>query len=156
MARKPGRPSDYTLKLTDKICERLADGESLRSICSSDGMPRQTTVFRWLAAHAEFRERYARAREAQADALFDECLEIADDARNDWMVKNGKDSVGWELNGEHVQRSKLRIDARRWMAAKLQPKRYGDKVEVEQTGTLTIVTKEQRDAAVAAATRADA
>ena len=93
-------------------------------------MPHQATVFRWLQAHEAFRERYTRAREAQADALFDELLTIADDGRNDWMAIHGDDGevVGYKENGEALRRSALRIDARKWMASKLQPKKYGDKI----------------------------
>lgn len=89
---------------------------------------------RWLAKdeYASFRQQYARAREAQADALFDEMLDIADDGSNDWMERKRDDgSTDEVLNHEHIQRSRLRIDARKWMAGKLRPKVYGDKAEVE-------------------------
>lgn len=129
-----GRPSDYTQETADTICERLANGESLRKICQSEEMPSQSMVFRWLAAHASFREQYAHAREAQADAIFDESLDIADDGSNDWMERNDPENPGWQANGEHLQRSKLRIDTRKWMAGKLRPKVYGDKVINEHSG----------------------
>lgn len=131
-----GRPSDFSQETADKICERLADGESLRKICDSEDMPNKATVFRWLAAHSEFRDQYAHAREAQADALFDEAIDIADDARNDWMVRHGQDGedLGWKENGEHISRSRLRIDTRKWMVGKLDAKKYGDKQAVEHTG----------------------
>jgi len=131
-----GRPSTYSEATTDIICERIASGESLLAICRDEGMPGQSTVFQWLSRHKEFAEKYARARETQADAIFDEILDIADDARNDWMEKQGPDGqgVGWQLNGDHVQRSRLRIDARKWMAGKLRPKVYGDKVQQEISG----------------------
>jgi hypothetical protein len=93
-------------------------------------MPACSTVFKWLAENPEFSEQYTRAREAQADALFDDVLSIADDARNDWMKSRGEDDAGWVANGEHIQRSKLRIDARKWMAGKLKPKKYGEKLEL--------------------------
>lgn len=127
-----GRPSDYNEQTVSIICLRLAEGESLNEICRSDDMPAKGTVFRWLAQHPEFQDRYARAREVQADAIFEEILEIADDGQNDWMERNGKDDAdaGWVLNGEHLQRSRLRIDARKWVAGKLRPKVYGDKVVV--------------------------
>jgi hypothetical protein len=90
-------------------------------------MPDKATVFRWLAQNEGFRDQYARAREAQADALFDEMLDIADDGSNDWMERKREDGSTEEvLNHEHIQRSKLRIDARKWMAGKLRPKVYGD------------------------------
>lgn len=126
------RPSiRYSDEVAERICEALADGRSLASICEDDDMPRQATVFRWLAdeRYSAFRESYVRAREAQADKIFDEILDIADDARNDWMERRREDgSVDEVLNHEHVQRSRLRIDARKWMAGKLRPKVYGDKL----------------------------
>lgn len=124
----------FSQKTADAICERIADGESLRTICGDEGMPNKATVFRWLAANDAFRDQYARAREAQADTLFDDILEIADDARNDWMERNGDDDSGWQVNGEHIQRSRLRMDARKWMAGKLRPKVYGDKSVIEGPG----------------------
>lgn len=130
-----GRPSEFTQEIADVICERIASGVSLRSIVEADDMPAASTVFKWLSERETFSEQYARAREAQADALFDEMLDIADDARNDWMVSRGEDeNEAWRLNGEHIQRSKLRLEARKWMASKLQPKKYGDKVTNEHTG----------------------
>jgi hypothetical protein len=126
---------EFSQEIADTICERIANGESLRSICANEDMPSQVSVFRWLAAREEFCKQYALAREAQADALFDEMLDIADDGRNDWMATKDDDGEsGWRANGEHIQRSKLRLDARKWMASKLQPKKYGDKIVNEHTG----------------------
>lgn len=126
---------EFSQEIADTICERIANGESLRSICANEDMPSQVSVFRWLAARDEFSKQYALAREAQADALFDEMLDIADDGRNDWMATKDDDGEsGWRANGEHIQRSKLRLDARKWMASKLQPKKYGDKITQELTG----------------------
>lgn len=130
-----GRPSDFTQELADIICERIADGESLRSICAEEGMPAKSSVFKWLGLHSAFADQYARARETQADALFDEILEISDNGRNDWMERQDDNGgSGWQLNGEHLQRSRLRVDARKWMAGKLRPKKYGEKVTQEHTG----------------------
>ena len=124
--------TSFNQDIGDAICERLVCGESLRTICADPAMPDKATVFRWLAANEEFRDQYARAREAQADVIFDEILDIADDASNDWMerIDEAGKNVGWQLNGDHVQRSRLRIDARKWMAGKLRPKKYGDKLEL--------------------------
>lgn len=129
-------PSEFSKAKADAICERIADGESLRKICQDDDMPNKATVFRWLIANPSFSDQYARAREAQADALFDDSIDIADDARNDWMARygiddDGKPLAGWQANGEHIQRSRLRIDTRRWMAGKLKPKVYGEKSTVD-------------------------
>lgn len=114
-----GRTSEYTQETADSICEQIADGRSLRSICADVGMPDKATVFRWLAAHETFRDQYARARESQADSLFDDILEIADTA-------------------EDAQLARLRVDARKWMAGKLKPKVYGDKIGLDHSGSITV------------------
>ena len=77
----------FSQEMADTICERIANGESLRSICDPDDMPAASTVCLWLSKNPRFAEQYARAREAQADTIFDEILDIADDARNDWMAR---------------------------------------------------------------------
>lgn len=125
-----GRPSEYTQEMADKICARIADGESLRAICRDDGMPQIRSVMRWLAAHPEFSQQYARAREEQADKIFDELLEIADDSRNDWIEKE----QGSVVDHEHVSRSKLRVDTRKWMLARMAPKKYGDATNIKLSG----------------------
>ena len=131
--------AEFSQELFDRICERIADGESLRTICSEADMPNKATVFRWMGSDETLSDQYARAREAQADAIFDEILDIADDARNDWMARDGEDDKGgYGLNGEHIQRSKVRIEARKWMAGKLKPKVYGDKIDHNVGGGLTI------------------
>ncbi|WP_420359997.1 terminase small subunit protein [Agrobacterium pusense] len=120
----------YTEEIGDAICERIALGESVRSICDDEAMPSMSTVFKWLRDNEAFSQQYARAREVQADALFDDIIDIADDGRNDWMEKRNADgeSIGWQENGEALRRSQLRIDARKWMAGKLRPKKYGEKL----------------------------
>lgn len=133
-----GRPSDYTPELTALICSRIADGESVRSICRDEAMPDKATLYRWLQAHEAFRDLYARAKEDSADALADDILEISDDARNDWMARHGEDDAGWQANGEHIQRSRLRVDSRKWIASKLKPKKYGEKIEQTHTGSMSI------------------
>jgi hypothetical protein len=120
-----GRRSEFSQDIADSICDRLANGESLRKICLSDDMPAPSTVFKWLNQQPSFAEQYARARDAQADTLADEILDIADDGSNDWMA--GKDGEEAQYNGDAVARSKLRVDARKWVAAKLKPKKYGEK-----------------------------
>ena len=127
-----GRPSDYSEELADRICERIADGESVRNICLDDDMPNKATVFRWLGKHEAFRDQYARAREAQSEHLADELLDIADDGSNDWMERRNADGevIGYVVNGEAIQRSRLRADTRKWLLGKLQPKKYGDSVKI--------------------------
>lgn len=130
------RPSDYTSELAEAICLRLAEGESLRSVCRDDAMPDKATVLRWIARHPEFRDQYTQAKEQAAEALAEELFDIADDGSNDWMeqLDSEGNAVGYRLNGEHVQRSKLRIDTRKWYLSKIMPKKYGDKIQQEVTG----------------------
>ncbi len=118
------RKYDFTKEICDIICDRLIEGESLRSICRDPEMPAASTVLKWLIAHPEFALQYARAREAQAEGMVDEMLDIADDAQNDWMEKRGLQVP----DNEAIQRSKLRVDTRRWIASKMRPKKYGDAV----------------------------
>ena len=127
---------NYSPELADRICEQVASGKSMRTICEAEGMPSMAAVFKWLRTYPEFVEQYARAKEEAADAMAEDILDIADDGRNDWMEQHGEDgeSVGWKLNNEHVQRSKLRVDARKWLAAKLKPKKYGERIATELTG----------------------
>lgn len=135
---KRGRPSKYTDKLADAICARLAQGESIRTVCRGEDMPAVSTIFEWLRTKENFSEQYARAKEEAADAMAEEILDISDDGTNDWMERVNAEGeiVGWSLNGEHVQRSKLRVDSRKWLASKLKPKRYGDKQEVQHSGAV--------------------
>lgn len=136
----------YTNDKADAICERLAMGESMRSICRDESMPAMSTVFKWLRENEEFSQQYARAKEESADALFEDLLEIADDGSNDWMERNNADGSngGWAVNGEHIQRSRLRIDARKWAMSKLKPKKYGEKIQVggDTDNPLTLLVKE--------------
>jgi hypothetical protein len=125
------RPKPYDAKIGDEICNRLVDGESLRKITLDKHMPAASTVFKWLTENENFAEQYARARDAQADTLADEILDIADDGSNDWMADA---ELGERYNGDAVQRSKLRVDARKWIAAKLKPKKYGDKLDLTSGG----------------------
>ena len=135
-----GQPTIFTQETADELCAKLAMGESLRTACKADGMPCVSTVFNWFRVHPKFLEQYARAKEESADAWVEEMLDIADDGTNDWVEKNDKngDHIGWALNGEHVQRSKLRIDTRKWAASKLKPKKYGEKVTTDHTGEIKI------------------
>lgn len=130
-----GRPSAYSAGLADIVLALLAEGLSLSEICRRDDMPARSTVHQWIADNVDgFTDKYARAREAQADRFADEIVEIADDSTNDWVErKRGKDTVT-DLDYDHVQRSKLRVDARKWLMARMAPKKYGDRVAAEITG----------------------
>lgn len=114
--RKLGRPTKYSDEMVEDICEKIANGRSLRSICAEDCMPTMSTVCKWLSENKEFSEQYARAREKQADYFAEEIIEIADSA---------------EAESAAVSKAKLQIDARKWAASKLAPKKYGEKTELD-------------------------
>lgn len=129
-----GRPSIFTQELADLICERVATHTyGLARLCEMyDDMPDKHTVNQWRFKKPDFSRQYAAAKIAQAELLAEETLDIATDGRNDYMqsLSAEEQGEGWRLNGEHVQRSKLRIDTHKWLAAKLMPKIYGAKIEV--------------------------
>jgi hypothetical protein len=130
-ANKPanpvGRPSAYTEEIGMLICSLIAEGKSLVSITKREDMPSTVTVYTWLKNDEKFLNMYTRAREDQADTLADEIIAIADDSHNDDMITKGGDVVA---NTEFIARSKLRVEARKWVAAKLKPKKYGDKLDL--------------------------
>ena len=97
-------------------------------------MPSFVTVYDWINASEEWALRITRARESGADALAEECLSIADNASNDWMDNHNPDDPGYRLNGDHIQRSKLRIETRLKLLAKWAPKKYGDRTALEVAG----------------------
>ena len=120
-----GRPSDYTDKLTDIICTRLAEGESLRVICDSDGMPTRPTVYSWLFKHPEFLNKYRIARDAQADSLVDDTLPIADNCTpENWTV------------------ARLRVATRQWAASKIAPKKYGNNQIIDMSVSKATVKRD--------------
>lgn len=121
MATKPkkkGRPTTFSQPLADTICERIANGETLRAVCR-DIQLAPSTVIEWTFTNKPFSEQYAHARQKQADAWADMVVEEA-------------------FNSHDAAIGRLRVDALKWVASKLAPKRYGDKVEVEQTGTTKV------------------
>lgn len=127
-----GRPSDYSQEVADAICERLVNGESLRAICRDEGMPAISTVFRWLGRHPEFSDQYARAREEQAETLADEIVAISDEV--EVVAKADGEDVRLALDATAVARNRLRVDARKWVASKLKPKKYGERLAHEHSG----------------------
>lgn len=134
MAKKVGRPTKYTQLLADKICEQLSEGISLRTVCKAEDMPSAASVFTWLRTKAQFLEQYARAKEASSDAMAEDILDIADDGTNDWMVIHRGGHTTEVPNNEVLQRSKLRVDTRKWLMSKMKPKKYADKLDVTSGG----------------------
>lgn len=134
-----GRPSKYTQDLAIEFCDLVAEGLTVTSICERDGMPVRSTIFKWLAENKSFSDQYARAKEMQAERMADDLLNIADDGTNDYITRQSSDgSIQEVLNSEHIQRSRLRVDTRKWLMSKMLPKKYGDKVEVEHAGHIKV------------------
>lgn len=129
-----GRPTDYNEELAAHICSEVASGRSLRSICREDDMPAMSSVFLWLSRHPTFSEQYAKSQVDRATALAEEILEISDDASNDLLIQEGKGAP----NSVSVARDKLKVDTRKWLLSRMDPKRYGDKVETVHSGELEI------------------
>lgn len=140
--KAPKKPVKYSAALGELICSLLAEGQSLRKICSIDSMPRVSSVMNWLAKGAakikpfeKFLKQYAIAREAQADIYADEIVDIADDDEGDYGFKESEGGSGQSGKPivliDNVQRSRLRVDARKWVASKLKPKKYSEKIQQE-------------------------
>ena len=113
-----GRPTRYNQTIIDRICALVLDGQPIRFICSQVDMPSLATVMRWLCDYPDFAQQYSQAKEMYAQCIFDEILHIAD-----------------TCEPMDVQKAKLMIDARKYVAGKLAPKKYGDikQIELEQT-----------------------
>ena len=127
---KIGRPEIYSEKLALEFLTRVATTSfSIRTICQEKGMPSVLTIYRWLNNNETFSKQYARAKEDQADYLAEEMLDIADDGSNDYMtVKMGGKDARVE-DKELTNRSRLRVDTRKWIASKLKPKKYADRID---------------------------
>lgn len=110
-----GRPTDYTDELADAICAQISEGTSLKDICLRDDMPARSTVYVWFRKIDGFMDMYVRAREERAELFADEIVRIADEC-------------------EDPQKARVQIDARKWAAAKLNPKNYGDKIDLNHGG----------------------
>jgi hypothetical protein len=126
---KIGRPTIFKQEIADIICIMLSEGMSLRQILKADTqgkLPAQSTIYEWLIRFPLFAEQYARAREEQADTNADEILEIADEMPPEYTDKDGRTY----LDQTFIAWQKNRIEARKWTAMKLKPKKYGDKLEL--------------------------
>lgn len=124
-----GRPTLYTEDIAAEICSRLSNGESLRRICRDEHMPAEATVRSWaIDPNHPIAAQYTQARQVGFLSMADELLEISDDGSNDWMEREDPDNEGYEANGEHLQRSRLRVDTRKWLLSKMLPKVFGDKL----------------------------
>jgi hypothetical protein len=125
-----GRPTEYTDEIGETICDRIVDGESLRTICADAGMPDEATVLGWVSSHREFRDQYEIAREFPVQALLDETIEIIDDPSG-YLVErvqaNGKVAVVWDR--KQLPRCRLRMDVRMWVVDQLPPLKLEERLE---------------------------
>lgn len=147
--RSVGNQPTYTIEIAAQICVQIAEGLSLREVCRQEGMPPPSTVIGWYLNDTPrgFAEQYERARQAKVERWADEIVEIADDGSNDWMERQTRSGdVITVVNDEHIRRSQLRVESRKWLMAKLMPKRYGDKIDVT-SGNEPIVSDNTRDVA---------
>lgn len=123
----------YTIALSEQICTQLTEGVSLRSICAAPGMPSVGGFLGWVSKNPKLAEQYARARALCMDAIAEQILEIADTPM--LGVKRVTKPDGVETTeGDMTDHRKLQIDARKWLLAKLAPKKYGDKIETTLKG----------------------
>jgi hypothetical protein len=130
---------EFSQKIFDDICDRIACGESVNQICKDPNMISRETFYAAMRPDTPeakaLSDKYARAKLIQADYFAEEIIDIADDGRNDWIerenARTGEKYIA--LNSEAIERSRIRIDARKWNAAKNAPKKYGDKLQQEHT-----------------------
>lgn len=126
-----------------EICHKVANGEPLTKICEVNGMPVYSTVMKWLTEDATFSEMYARAREDQADYLADQIVAIADEPVFEPKLETEDGEDGGDAGKKarmistlDMERRRQRIESRKWVAAKLKPRAYGDKLDL--TGSLDL------------------
>ena len=143
-----GTETTYTKELADEICAEIANqARGLKWVLGEDDrFPCARTFHRWLEENEELRQTYLRARQMQAELLVDETMEIADECNRDIILIKGSDGKEREaMNGEFIQRSKIRIDMRFRLAGKLHPKKWGEKQEIEHSGGLKVVAVTPED-----------
>ena len=132
-----GRPSVYTEEMAQEICDRMTCGESIRSITGNSAhLPASSTVYLWIARDTcGFSERYVKAFNSRAVKLAEDILDIADDSSRDVVVReDGTESA----NSEFINRSRLRVDSRKWLLSKMSHTRFGDKVEKQADGSSSV------------------
>jgi hypothetical protein len=130
----------------DDILDKLSIGKSLREICSVKGMPSESLVRKWVMQDEDFGAQYARAREAGMEALADEILQIADSQEGDVFVKEDGTEI---VNHDAIQRAKLRVDTRKWIMSKIAPKKYGDRLDLNHSGSIDTMSDSAVDARLA-------
>ena len=124
-------------KIFKTICKRIMEGESLRDVLKDSDMPTRATFYKWINESEDIQNKYARATTARADYVFDQILEIADKQGADMLIIDGVEVV----NHNVIQRNRLQVDARKWIISKMNPKKYGEKVDIT-TGNKPITPQE--------------
>jgi hypothetical protein len=128
--RKKRKYTKYTPEVTQKLLAFLANGKPLKTACLEKGMPAIDIVFDWMRKYPDFKEAYILAKRESVDALVEEMLEIADDGKNDTYKEKGLIKTNWDV----VERSRLRVETRKWLIGKLAPSRFGDKLDITSDG----------------------
>ena len=151
MGRSPEWTPERKEGAIKRIIEGVASGMSVRRCLNElDDMPASSLFWgEWHFNDEDLQSKVAHAREAGVEVHLEEAVDIAEDGSNDWMEKHNKDGnfIGWQLNGEHVLRSKLRIETRLKRAAMIAPRKYGTKIDLT-TGGKEIKPLDAGDAAV--------
>ena len=124
------RPTDYNEAIADRICEEIIGGAALYKLCQREDFPSETAVYTWLSKQPAFAEKYARARELQQDREADHMVVIADETTD-------------------PNKARLQIDARKWRASKLAPKKYGDRLDLNHSGSVRTISDEQLNSRLA-------
>lgn len=124
------KPCTYTEELGKEICHKIAcTPRGIHFLCKKyEHWPKPRVIFEWLVKFPLFKEQYLLAKKLQVETLIDEILAIADDSSGDFKVNDKGNLVP---DSEHINRSRLRVDTRKWIASKLVPKLYGDKIQTE-------------------------
>ncbi len=121
---------DDKKKLVDSVCELIESGLSLRKSLKAINL-QSTTFYSFIDSDEEKRQQYARACEERAEVIADEIIEISDNSQNDTITTDDEEII---VNHENIQRSKLRVDSRKWLLGKLAPKKYGDSTKLVHEG----------------------
>jgi hypothetical protein len=135
--KKMGRPTKRTPELEARLLDLLEKGKMLITICEAEDMPGRANIYKWSDEDADFRDRIRLAREKGHDAIAEECLKIADYSALDTLINEKTGNP--HADREWIARSRLRVDTRLRLLAKWSPKKYGDKIEVENTGNAPIL-----------------
>jgi hypothetical protein len=130
---KMGRPSKRTPEVVDYILDGLSEGKTLTSLCAGPDMPNRSTFIDWVNGDRQLSQRFAHARETGYDVIAEECLKIADFSALDTLINEKTGNP--QADSEWIARSRLRVDTRLKLLAKWYPKKYGDKIDVEHSGS---------------------